>query len=210
MPATHLISGWSKAERPIPCTAGLASLLLGSGWSSNAVADTQVLEQDVSYESRQPTGAVEEQQDLRVPDDRASWAIGLVYEWENGNGKDLRSRAKKMFKYYNGDQWDPTVRTQMESRDDPRPVMTFNEIQAKVDILSGEERRNREDWVAKPREGADEEEAQIRTALLKYKRGQNTLAVEESRVFEEGIIGGGGGGGRGPVPRPHAGGPLEH
>jgi len=174
------------------------------------VADTQVLEQDVSYESRQPTGAVEEQQDLRVPDDRASWAIGVIYEWENGNGKDLRSRAKKMFKYHNGDQWDPTVRSKMESQEDPRPVMTFNEIRPKIELLSGEERRNREDWVAKPREGSDEEEAQIRTALLKYKRDQNTLAVEESRVFEEGIIGGYGGVACDLVPSPDGGVPLIH
>jgi len=174
------------------------------------VADTQVLEQDVSYESRQPAGAVEEQQDLRVPDDRASWAIGLIYEWENGKGKELRERAKKMFKYYNGDQWDPTVRSKMESSDDPRPVMTFNEIRPKIDILSGEERRNREDWVAKPREGSDEEEAQIRTALLKYKRDQNTLAVEESRAFEEGIIGGYAGVACDLVADPEGGAPLIH
>src|SRR3990172_2031518 len=176
----------------------------------HTVADTEVLEQDVSYESRQPTGAVEEQQDLRVPDDRASWAIGVIYEWENGNGKDLRSRAKKMFKPHKGDQGDPTVRSKMESQEDPRPVMTFNEIRPKIELLSGEERRNREDWVAKPREGSDEEEAQIRTALLKYKRDQNTLAVEESRAFEEGIIGGDGGVGCDPVPSPDGGGPLIH
>lgn len=169
-----------------------------------------VLEQDVSYETRQPAGDVEKQQDLRVPDDLASWAIGLIYEWENGKGKDLRERAKKMFKYYNGDQWDPAVRAKMETTDDPRPVMTFNEIRPKIDILSGEERRNREDWVAKPREGSDEAEAEIRTALLKYTRDQNTLAVEESRCWEEGIIGGYAGVACDLVPAPDGGAPLIH
>ncbi len=169
-----------------------------------------VLEQDVSYEARQPAVDVEAQQDLRLPDDKASWALSLLYAFENGKGKELRERAKKMFRYVNMDQWDPTVRSKLEDPDNPRPVMTFNMIRARVRLLSGEERRNREDWVAKPREGSDEAEAEVRTALLKYKRDQNTLAVEESRVFDEGIIGGYGGMACDLVPSPDGGAPLIH
>src|SRR3990167_2730011 len=174
------------------------------------MADQQVLEQDVSYETRQPAGDVEEKQDLQLPDDKASWALALLYAFENGKGKDLRERAKKMFKYYSGDQWDPTVRSKLEQTKNPRPVMTFNEIRAKIDILSGEERRNREDWIAKPREGSDEAEAEIRTALLKYKRDQNALPSEESRAFEEGIIGGYAGIAFDLLPSPEDGPPLIH
>ncbi|MEK7178181.1 MAG: hypothetical protein AAB721_00780, partial [Patescibacteria group bacterium] len=127
-----------------------------------------------------------------------------------GKGKELRERDKKMFKYVNMEQWDPTVRSKLEQAENPRPVMTFNEILAKVKLVSGEERRNREDWVAKPREGSDEAEAEIRTALLKYKRDQNNLAEEESRVFVEGIIGGYAGMACDLVPSPDGGPPLIH
>mgnify|MGYP001568131154 CR=1 FL=1 len=174
------------------------------------MADQQVLDRDVSFEARQPATDVEEKQELRLPDDKASWALSLLYAFENGKGKELRERAKGKFRYYNGDQWDPTVRSKLEQQENPRPVMTFNEIRAKIDTLSGEERRNREDWVAKPREGSDEAEAEIRTALLKYKRDQNVLANEESRVFEEGIIGGYGGVACDLVPSPEGGAPLIH
>src|SRR3990172_3907471 len=172
------------------------------------MADTQVVEQDLGQEVRQPVQEPEKQEDIRVPDDLAAWAIALDYEFTEGIGKELRARAKKGFDYYNGDQWDPTTRQKMEDPENPRPCLTFNEIRPKVDALIGEERRNREDWVAKPREGSDDSEAQVRTALLKYVRESNALQADESGVCEEGAIGGFGGLAVDLVPNAEGGPPL--
>jgi hypothetical protein len=157
------------------------------------MADTAVVERDLGVEIRQPVEEPEKQEDLRKPDDKAAWAISLNYTFEEEACKDLRARAKKGFDYQNGEQWDPKTRATMEDSSNPRPVLTFNEIRPKIEALIGEERRNREDWVAKPREGSDDTEAETRTALLKYVRDMNELPASESRAFEEGIIGGYGG-----------------
>ncbi len=155
------------------------------------MADERVLQEDVSARMR---GAVEDPEKVEQwtgPDDRTAWALANLYTWEEHACPDLVRRAKKSFAYFNNDQWDPVVKQQMEAQ--KRPIQTFNEIRPKIKALSGEERRNREDWVARPREGSDTDEADVRTALLKYVRDLNNLPVEESRAFDDGAIGGYGG-----------------
>jgi hypothetical protein len=62
-----------------------------------------------------------------------SGAMGIVNKW--------RQEAKEATRYYNGDQWPDLDRMRMEQL--RRPALVFNEIQCKVDAVSGIERMNR-------------------------------------------------------------------
>ena len=53
----------------------------------------------------------------------------------------FKSQAEKDTSYYNGDQWDDMDRMRMEQL--KRPALVFNEIQDKIDAISGMERLNR-------------------------------------------------------------------
>lgn len=149
------------------------------------------LRQDVSAEVKSPVEDLDSVKEIQKPDALAAYAISLVHAFRESHFRETRARAKRCFEYYNNQQWPKEVLEKMRS--DKRPVVTFNEIRPKVDLIIGEERRNREDWVARPREGSDENEANVRTALLKYVRDINNLYTDESRAFEDEVVGGYGG-----------------
>ncbi|MFH2075188.1 MAG: hypothetical protein ABIJ57_07560 [Pseudomonadota bacterium] len=146
---------------------------------------------DVGAAIQEPVEQTDDQKEIKLPDDLAAWVITCIHGFRESAHRDTRARAKKAFDYFNNQQWDPAVKQAMEA--DKRPCVVFNEIRPKIEALGGEERRNREDWIAKPREGSDENEANVRTALLKYVRDINNLHIDESRSFEEEVIGGYGG-----------------
>ena len=153
--------------------------------------DYRLSTKDLSGQADAPEDSPESQREIRVPDDLAEWILCEIHDFEERACRDLRSRGAKACKQYNGDQWEAGVKADMRAA--KRPCLTFNEIRPKIDAVIGEERRNREDWIAKPREGSDENEAEIRTALLKYVREINELQIDESRAFEDVVIPGFGG-----------------
>jgi hypothetical protein len=157
------------------------------------MAEQDTLDKDLSGQTRQPQDEPEKQQESAVPDDHAAWVISLLYDFEERFHKETLARAKECFRQYNQDQWPEEAKQALQGGDEKRPMLTFNHIRVKIGTLSGEERRNREDWVARPREGSDNTEADVRTALLKYVRDINTLGIDESRAFDDCGIGGWGG-----------------
>ena len=146
---------------------------------------------DAGAAIQQPVEDTDAQKEIKRPDDLAAWVITCIHGFRESAFRDTRQRASTSFDYYNQKQWDPDVERQMKAT--KRPCQTFNEIRPKIDALIGEERRNREDWIAKPREGSDDDEANVRTALLKYTKDINNLHIDESRAFEDEVVGGYGG-----------------
>lgn len=163
-------------------------------------------QEDVSASLRAPEDQPEKSRELKTPDDFAAWVIGLMHAFDERQCQDLRARAREAFAQYNGQQWEPAVKGELRAA--KRPCLTFNEIRPKIDALIGEERRNREDWIAKPREGSDDAEAEVRTALLKYVREVNELQIDESRAWEDLAVGGFGGLAASLVPSPEGDAPL--
>ncbi len=162
--------------------------------------------EDVSGQVDAPEDDPEKQRDIRIPDELAEWVICTIHDFEERACRDVRSRGAESCRQYNSNQWEPGVKEAMRSA--KRPCLTFNQIRPKIDAVIGEERRNREDWIAKPREGSDENEAEIRTALLKYVRDINELQIDESRAFEDVVITGFGGLSAHLVPSPDGEAPL--
>lgn len=99
-----------------------------------------------------------------------------------------RKKAHEAWDFYKGEQWDKSMRQELESK--KRAVQVYNYVQAKVDILSGIARQNRVDPRAYPVEGSDEGVADVATAALMRVSKQNNMANQDIRVFEDEVIAG--------------------
>ncbi|HPV97913.1 MAG TPA: portal protein [Spirochaetota bacterium] len=104
-------------------------------------------------------------------------------EWD-----DWRTRAKKAYDFYLGDQWDPAVRDQL--RLESRPALTFNKIKPIIRNLSGYQRQNRQDLKVVARKGANGTVAEFLTEICKYIYDVSLADWQLSQVFIDGIIGG--------------------
>lgn len=125
--------------------------------------------------------------DDRSKEDIASegWALfAAAKQYE----KDFRTQAEEDEKFYEGDQWEKSDRQALVEQD--RPVLTYNEIEPKMDLLSGVEKQNRTDIVYHPVEDGDEVAADIATLIAKYVTETNRYNTKRSEVFEDmGIVG---------------------
>ncbi len=99
---------------------------------------------------------------------------------------EFRRKAEEAEKYYRGEQWKTEHKEWLESRD--RAAHTINEIQPKIDLLIGYQRRNRFDIKYYPVEGGDARIADILTTLGKNITEQNNFDYEESNAFEDGAV----------------------
>lgn len=91
-------------------------------------------------------------------------------------------------KMYEGDQWDALTKTQLEK--EQRAAMTINEIEGKIDLLSGIQRQNRFDIRALPNEDGDNRVADILTICIKNAHNNTRFDEQETAAFEdEAIVG---------------------
>ncbi len=88
--------------------------------------------------------------------------------------------------FFMGDQWDGD--TKADLRNKQRAALTINEIESKIDILSGHQRQNRTDIRYLPVEEGDQKVADILTILVKNILEQNNYDYEETEVFEDSAI----------------------
>lgn len=88
--------------------------------------------------------------------------------------------------YYDGIQWRPDEAAEIRRRGQ-NPIV-FNEIKPTIDWLIGTERRTRRDFkvLARNSQGDDaENDAQIKTKLLKYLEDVNRAPFNRSRAFDD-------------------------
>jgi len=78
-----------------------------------------------------------------------------------------RLAADESYRFVENDQWDSKDAAFM-STPPARPMLTFNDILPVIRILSGIERQKAESFKVKPREGGDNDSAQVLTELMGY------------------------------------------
>ncbi len=100
--------------------------------------------------------------------------------------KDFRKKAEESERYYMGEQWKKADKDYLESRD--RAALTINEIEPKIDLLSGYQRQNRSDIRFYPVEDGDSRVADILTHVVKNITEQNNFEYEETGVFTDEMI----------------------
>lgn len=122
------------------------------------------------------------------------------------NEKDVIERVRELFKaaveleadsieqgndaekFYMGDQWEASTKAGLEAEN--RTVITINEIEPKIDILSGTQRNNRSDITYFPTKDGSVVMADILTSVVKYICDQNNFDNIESEAFEDQAIAG--------------------
>jgi hypothetical protein len=97
-------------------------------------------------------------------------------------------RAIEAEEFVAGEQWKDTTKKRLEGQD--RAALVLNEIQPKIDLLSGHQRKNRMDIRYLPVEGSDNMGADIMNLVVKNIASQNTLIAEESEIFNDQTIAG--------------------
>lgn len=83
-------------------------------------------------------------------------------------------------------QWKESDKKKLDAAD--RAVLTVDEIEAKVDLLSGYQRQSRTDTRFFPIEGGDQRISEILNILSKNIDGQTDYDAEETKVFDDQII----------------------
>lgn len=85
--------------------------------------------------------------------------------------------------FYDGDQWEPEDKVELEERG--QVPLVFNEVAPMVDWLIGTQRRSSVDWRVLPRTEDDVELADVKTKVLKYVSDINQVAFNRSRAFAD-------------------------
>jgi len=102
--------------------------------------------------------------------------------------KMSRDAAMESEEFYKGNQWDQEAKRFLESQQ--RSALTINEIQPKIDLLSGIQRQNRSDINYLPMEDGDQRVAEILNIVTKNILEQSNFEAEETEVFmDEAITG---------------------
>ncbi len=85
---------------------------------------------------------------------------------------------------YEGEgQWDKSLKERLQNED--RAALTINEVEGKIDLLSGVQRQNRFDIKALPGENGDSRVADILTILIKNAHANTKFEEQETRTFED-------------------------
>lgn len=99
---------------------------------------------------------------------------------------DSRKKAEESEKFYAGEQWKKTDKDTLEKND--RAALTINEIESKIDLLSGYQRQNRSDMRFYPVEDGDGRIADIINVVVKNITDQNDYEFSETDAFEDAAI----------------------
>ena len=102
------------------------------------------------------------------------------------SSQEWRDEAKEDIEFYNGQQWQPGDKKELE--DHGRPAITVNRIKPLVNVLSGYQRLNRYDIDFLPRNNDDMQQAQLRKGVTKYILDRSHYNYEESDSFLDGAV----------------------
>ena len=107
-------------------------------------------------------------------------------------GRELERKSMKKFKdsedMYKGDHWDDVERSRLEAMN--RCCVSINMIEKNVDQICGSQRHDRTDLKFVPTEEGDQRVADLLNILSKQLLNKCYFAREESKVFEDVVIGG--------------------
>lgn len=101
---------------------------------------------------------------------------------------DAFKMAEECERFYASDQWENDVKTKLKKEE--RAALTINEIESKLDILGGYQRRNRTQLQFLPVEGGDEVGANLLTLVVKNICNQNEFEYSENAFFDDLLIAG--------------------
>ena len=96
--------------------------------------------------------------------------------------------VKEHFEFYTGDQWKKDDLHLLEKQQ--RPAITINKVLAVVNLLSGVQRNNRQDFTVLPRKYGARMTAEILSRMLKYSYDNTNGDWKTSAFFDDGTIGG--------------------
>ena len=113
-----------------------------------------------------------------------NWAAYLRCR-ESGHDDYVRV-AKRCDAYYNGEQWDESVKTSLEAV--KRPALTINAIMPVVNALIGEQINQRAEITLRPKRHTTMELAEVQTRLLHHILETNRYRYQETQIFTDGII----------------------
>ena len=99
-----------------------------------------------------------------------------------------RAECLKDHDIYDGDQWDPDDKAEVEARGQIATV--FNRVKPTIDWIIGSEKKNRIDFRVLPRTSEDAKPAEAKTHILKYLSDVNKLPTERSQAFKDTVISG--------------------
>lgn len=113
-------------------------------------------------------------------DQRKSWFISEASRQANN-----RALMAKCEAYYDGNQWDYEDAEMLRNRG--QAAVVYNEIKPTIDWLIGTERRARVDFIVVAEEQGEEaeEDARLKTKLLKYLDQTNRSSFERSYAAED-------------------------
>lgn len=95
-------------------------------------------------------------------------------------------KAERCEAFYRGDQWDPADRAKLIKVG--RPFLTINKIKPTIVNVRGEQIRNRNETIFRPRSAGMTETAEALTKVFKQISDNNQLAWKRSQMFDDGII----------------------
>lgn len=105
--------------------------------------------------------------------------------YDNGHAEYL-AMARRNFDFWNGKQWDPAVKAQLER--EGRPALTFNVIESLVRSMKGIQRALRNDVRFTPVQDATAESARVKDAIWLHTQNRNQLDFLETEIYEKGLI----------------------
>ncbi len=147
----------------------------------NVIEDTGHGHSIVEIELQHSNVVQETQDDIVCVENVLSlWDAAKAFEYESVNN------ALESERMYQGNQWEKNTKIDLKNKN--RSALTINEIEPKIDLLSGYQRQNRSDITFYPVEEGDAMIAEILTELFKNIWSCNNAEMEETLVFEDEII----------------------
>jgi len=109
------------------------------------------------------------------------------YKQTNRDKDKWQKRGREGFAFYKGGehQWKQEDLAVLESEN--RPAITINKIFPKINLLTGAQRNNRQDYHVYPRKGGNRKLAELLTGLMKHTMDDNDALYEASDMFFNGI-----------------------
>lgn len=109
--------------------------------------------------------------------------VRSLFKQASKHDGDYLTNAEIDEKYYLGDQWKSSDKNRLKAK--KRACLTINEIEGKVDVLSGFYRQNRYDITYFPTENGDQLVADILSNIAKHVQEKNNFDYREVEVFED-------------------------
>lgn len=153
---------------------------LGVGWTEGEDGHIHEVRQEAARKAR----------DLRPDQDETLAVMEALRLFRTARDFETESRKKAVEseRFYRGEQWEESTKRALEAED--RAALTMNEIEPKIDLLSGYQRQNRTDIKYLPVEEGDQRAVDILNLLARNICDQTNYEYEETCVFDDGLIAG--------------------